>query len=173
MAEAERRLRAKNRHSPHFRTALSAAVRSTSAFGWKSDPQICAILLGNRQPEIGGDDSGYSPFSPKADLHARRSAMRRWADLAMVGSERQLCATRRHSPHFRMAVSAAVRSTSAFGWKGDPQICAILLGNRRPEIGGGDSGYSRLSPNSDVQGVSGKVTNAPDPLPKPPPEPVH
>ena len=48
-----------------------------------------------------------------------------------------------------MAVSAVVRSTSAFGWNGDPQICAILLGNRRPEIGGDDSGYSRLSPNAD------------------------
>ncbi len=49
-----------------------------------------------------------------------------------------------------MAVSAAVRSTSAFGWKGGPQICAILLGIRRPEIGGDDSGYSHLNPNLDT-----------------------
>ncbi len=53
--------------------AVSAAVRSTSAFGWKGDPQICAILQGIRRPEIGGDDSGYSRFSPEADLHAPSS----------------------------------------------------------------------------------------------------
>ena len=49
--------------------AVNAAVRSTSAFGWKGDTQICAILLGNRRPEFGGDDSGNSRFSPKAELY--------------------------------------------------------------------------------------------------------
>ena len=62
-----------------------------------------------------------------------------------------------------MAVSAAAWSTSAFGWKGDPQICAILLGSRRPEIGGDDSGYSRFSPNCDIRKAS---TGAQMPLQK-------
>ncbi len=53
--------------------AVSAAVRSTSAFGWKGDPQICAILLGKQRPENGGDDSGYSRLSPKGDIRARPS----------------------------------------------------------------------------------------------------
>jgi hypothetical protein len=38
--------------------------------------------------------------------------------------------------------------------EGDPQICAILLENRRPEIGGYDSGYSRFSPKDDAHGWS-------------------
>ena len=57
-----------NRHSPHFRMAVNAAVRSTSAFGWNGDPQICPILMGNRRPEIGWDDSGNSRFSPKIEV---------------------------------------------------------------------------------------------------------
>ncbi len=80
--------------------------------------------------------------------------MRRFPSLQTLRAELTLCATNRHSPHFRMAVSAAVRSTSAFRWKGDLQICAILVGNRRPKIGRDDSGYSRFSPKADLHGAS-------------------
>jgi hypothetical protein len=52
-------------------------------------------------------------------------------------------ARRRHSPHFPGARVRSCLATSAFGWKGDPQICAILLGKRRPKLGWVDSGYSR------------------------------
>ena len=45
-------------------------------------------------------------------------------------------AKKRHSAHFQKAASVAVRFTSTFGWKGDPQVCMSLLGNRRPEIDG-------------------------------------
>ncbi len=90
-----------------------------------------------------------SGMCAKPDIRPRASAMRRWTDLHLAESERRQCATKRHSPHFRMAVSAAVRSTSAFGWKGDLQICAILLGNRRPEIGVDNFSYARFSPNPD------------------------
>ena len=50
---------------------MSAAVRSTSAFGWKDDPQICAILLGNLRSKIDGDDPTNSRFSPKGDISPR------------------------------------------------------------------------------------------------------
>jgi hypothetical protein len=88
--------------------------------------------------------------------------MRRFSSLQTLRAELTLCANRRHSPHFRMAMSAAVRSTSTFGWKGGPQIYTILLGNRRPEIGGDDLGYSRLSPKTDVHRSVGKARR-PDP----------
>jgi hypothetical protein len=75
----------------------------------------------------------------------------------MDASERQLCATKRHRPHFRMAVSAAFRSTSAFEWKGDPQICAILPLNRGAEIDTDDSAYSRVSSKIDARVLVGNV----------------
>ena len=66
-----------------------------------------------------------------------------------------ICAIARHSPRFRLALNASCSPMSAFGWKGDPQICAILLGNRRPEIGGDDSGYSRFSPIAEDRRAAG------------------
>ncbi len=85
------------------------------------------------------------------DIRRPASGKRRSADVETLGAEGRGCARSRHSPHFRMAVNTGVRSTSAFGWKDDPQICAIPLRNRRPEIGGGDSGNARSSPNGDTR----------------------
>jgi len=95
--------------------------------------------------------------------------MRSSLDLNAKDAELQCCAKGRHSPRFRMAVSAAVRSTSAFGWKGDPQICAILLRSRtlggnyrakaalRGPVEGRNSSRAAGSPhNQDALGMVGE-----------------
>ena len=41
-----------------------------SAFGWKDDPQSCAISQQNLRSKGANGASGYARFSPKSDLHA-------------------------------------------------------------------------------------------------------
>jgi hypothetical protein len=49
---------------------------------------------------------------------------------------------------------------SAFGWKDDPQSCAISQQNLCSKGANGASGYARFSPVADIQSEDGKVALA-------------
>ena len=71
-----------------------------SALGWKDDPQFHAISLRHRGFVIGGDDSGYSRFSPKTDVRQKGGTVEmnlknRYSGDILVVAERDCSANNR------------------------------------------------------------------------------